>query len=343
MNRRRFGRTNIEISELTLGGGFVGGLLLHAPDEVKQDCIAACLDAGMNWLDTAADYGGGESEKAIRRLVGALPAAQRPHIGTKVRLDAARRDNFPDQVRASLEGSLERLGADRVDLLILHNPLVPEPDRATLTLDEALGVIDCFDRLRGEGLFDHVGFTALGDGPTVCAAVASGRFDMAQVYYNMINPTAGFMLNPTAGFAGGGGGSGAGAAWSSSDFTGLLDACREHDVGVMNIRIFAAGVLAADERHGREIPVTANADMAEEEARARAVQAALGERGETRSQTAIRFGLSHPAVSTVVFGAAEMAHVRQALAAPGLGPLEAEALAALRQAWRGPAFRADAA
>ncbi len=329
MNRRRFGRTNIEISELTLGGGFVGGLLLHAPDEVKRDCIAACLEAGMNWLDTAADYGDGESEKAISWLIDELPADKRPHISTKVRLDAARRDNFPDQVRASVEGSLERLKTDRVDLLILHNPLVPEPDRATLTLDEALGVMDCFDRLREEGLFDHVGFTALGDGPTVRAAIASGRFDMAQVYYNMLNPTAGFAL--------GGGTSG---DWSDSDFTGLLDACREHDVGVMNIRIFAAGVLATDERHGREIPITANAGMEAEEARAQAVLAALGERPETRAQTAIRFGLSHPAVSTVVFGVAEMAHVRQALAAPGLGPLEEDALAALRRAWASDAFTA---
>ncbi len=328
MNRRRFGRTNIEISELTLGGGFVGGLLLHKPDEVKRECIAACLDAGMNWIDTAADYGGGESEKAISWLIGELPADRRPRISTKVRLDASRRDNFPDQVRASMEGSLERLKVDRVDLLILHNPLVPEPDNATLTLDEALRVMDCFDELRGEGLFDHVGFTALGDGPTVRAAVASSRFDMAQVYYNMLNPTAGFAL-----------GGGMGAGWSDSDFTGLLDACREHDVGVMNIRIFAAGVLAADERHGREIPITANAGMEAEEARTRAVLGALGERGETRSQTAIRFGLSHPAVSTVVFGVAEMSHVHQALAAPGLGPLEEDALAALRRAWASDAFR----
>ncbi len=327
MNRRRFGRTNIGISELTLGGGFVGGLLLHAPDEMKQDCIDTCLKAGMNWLDTAADYGNGESEIAIGRLVGALPAAQRPHISTKVRLDTARRDNFPDQIRTSIEGSLERLGADRVDLLMLHNPLMPVPDRATLTLDEALGVMDCFDQLREEGLCDHTGFTALGDGPTVCAAVASGRFDAAQVYYNM--------LNPTAGFAPGGG---THAGWSSSDFTGLLDACRAHDVGVMNIRIFAAGVLAADDRHGREIPVTANAGMAAEQARAQAVRAALGARSETRAQTAVRFGLAHPAVSTVVFGVAEMAHVHQALAAAGLGPLEEEARAALRRVWASGAF-----
>ncbi len=327
MKRRRFGRTGLRISELTLGGGFVGGLLLHAPDDTKRACIRACLDAGVNWIDTAADYGDGESEKALGWLLGELPAGERPHLSTKVRLDCSRRDRFPDQVRASIEGSLERLGVGRVDLLILHNPLTPEPGAATLTLDEARAVMDCFDRLRGEGLFDHVGFTALGHGPTVLAAIASGRFDMAQVYYNMLNPTAGFEAGGAAG-------------WTSSDFSGLLDACRAHDLGVMNIRIMAAGVLATDLRHGREIPITANADMAAEEARARAAQAALGERAETRAQTAIRFGLAHEAVSTVVFGVADMGQVHEALAAPGLGPLEADALARLGRAWTGGAFRA---
>jgi aryl-alcohol dehydrogenase-like predicted oxidoreductase len=80
--------------------------------------------------------------------------------------------------------------------------------------------------------------------------------------------------------------------------------------------------------------------METEEARARTIWAALGERGaETRAQTAIRFGLAHPAVSTIVFGVAELTHVREALAAPGLGPLEEDALAALRRAWASEAFR----
>ena len=333
MNTRRFGRTGIEISELTLGAGFVGGLLIHATDDEKRACIRACLEAGVNWIDTAAAYGDGASERALNWLLTELPADERPYLSTKFRLDTARRDNFGDQVRASLEASLARLGLGRVDLLTLHNPLAPEPGSGTLSLDEALAVADHLERLRGEGLFDHVGFTALGDGPTVRAAVESGRFDVAQVYYNLLNPTAGIDL------AGGDDGPGA-TSWSSTDFGGLLAACTAHDVGVMNIRILAAGVLATDVRHGREAPITANAEMETEEARARTIRATLGERGaETWAQTAIRFGLAHPAVSTVVFGVAELTHVREALAAPGLGPLEEDALAALRRAWAGDHFR----
>ena len=334
MNTRRFGRTGIEISELTLGAGFVGGLLIHASDDDKRGCIAACLEAGVNWIDTAAAYGDGASEKALNWLLGELPAADRPHVSTKFRLDTARRDNFGDQVRASLEASLNRLGLDRVDLLTLHNSLAPEPGPGMLSHDEALAVADSLDALRGEGLFDHVGFTALGEGPTVRAAVESGRFDAAQVYYNMLNPTAGFDSDEGD----------TSTTWASTDFSRLLAACTAHDVGVMNIRILAAGVLATDVRHGREAPITANAEMAAEEARARTVRAALGDRGaETRAQTAIRFGLAQPAVSTIVFGVAELTHVREALEASGLGPLEEEALATLRPAWTDGVFRRSSA
>ena len=325
MNTRRFGRTGIEISELTLGAGFVGGLLIHATDDEKRACIRACLEAGVNWIDTAAAYGDGASEKALNWLLSELPAAERPYLSTKFRLDTARRGNFGDQVRASLEASLARLGLDRVDLLTLHNPLAPEPGPGTLSLDEALAVADHLERLRGEGLFHHVGFTALGDGPTVRAAIESGRFDVAQVYYNLLNPTAGIDLDDD--------GPGA-SSWSSTDFGGLLAACTAHDVGVMNIRILAAGVLATDVRHGREAPIIANAEMEAEEAR---------DRAETRAQTAIRFGLAHPAVSTIVFGVAELAHVHEALAAPALGPLEEDAVDALRRAWTEDVFRTPSA
>ena len=331
MNTRRFGRTGIEISELTLGAGFVGGLLIHATDDEKRACIGACLEAGVNWIDTAAAYGDGASEKALNWLLAELSADERPYLSTKFRIDTERRGSYGDQIRASLEASLARLGRDRVDLLTLHNPLAPEPGSGTLSLDEALAVADHLARLRGEGLFDHVGFTALGDGPTVRAAVESDRFDVAQVYYNLLNPTAGIDLDDD--------GPGA-SSWSSTDFGGLLAACTARDVGVMNIRILAAGVLATDVRHGREAPVTANAEMETEEARARTIRAALGDRGaETRAQTAIRFGLAHPAVSTIVFGVAELTHVREALAAPGLGPLEEDALVALRHAWTDGVFR----
>jgi aryl-alcohol dehydrogenase-like predicted oxidoreductase len=144
--------------------------------------------------------------------------------------------------------------------------------------------------------------------------LASARFDSAQVYYNLLNPSAGETMPP---------------AWRGHDFGDLLATCRAGGIAVMNIRVLAAGVIASEVRHGREIAITDDADLATEEARARAVFARLGERYGSRAQTAIRFALASPDITCVLVGMAEMAHLEEALAAAEMGPLPAEALAEL--------------
>ena len=110
------------------------------------------------------------------------------------------------------------------------------------------------DGLRAQGVCDWIGLTGLGDPGALKAVIDSGRFDAVQIYYNLLNPTA---MAP------------AGPGWSSTDFDGLLHRCAAQDMGVMGIRIFAAGHLATSERHGREVAITANAENAAEAARAR--------------------------------------------------------------------------
>jgi L-glyceraldehyde 3-phosphate reductase len=133
----------------------------------------------------------------------------------------------------------------------------------------------------------------------------------------------------------------AGPGWSSTDFDGLLHRCAARDMGVMGIRIFAAGHLATDERHGREIAITANAETAAEEARAKAVRDVLGTAYGSGAQTALRFGLACPHLSTIVVGIGERWHLDEALAAADMGPLPASAVADLERVWAShPAFRA---
>ena len=117
------------------------------------------------------------------------------------------------------------------------------------------------DRLRAQGLCDWIGLTGLGDPGPLHQVIDSGRFDAVQIYYNLLNPTA--MAS-------------AGPGWNSTDFDGLLHRCAAQDMGVMGIRIFAAGHLASSERHGREVAITANAEDAAEEARAKAALEVLG-------------------------------------------------------------------
>ena len=54
MKQRTLGRTGLQISELVFGGGFVGGILLHASDQIRRDVIKLAIQSGINWIDTAA-------------------------------------------------------------------------------------------------------------------------------------------------------------------------------------------------------------------------------------------------------------------------------------------------
>jgi L-galactose dehydrogenase/L-glyceraldehyde 3-phosphate reductase len=322
MRYRAFGHTGLQVSELVFGGGFVGGILIHADDDTKLAALRRGLDGGMNWIDTAPSYGDGQSEQALGWLLKEVDAT--PYLSTKVRLDLARPDDLPGQIEASLEQSLKRLDRDKVDLFQLHNPIGPETSGATIGVRQVLGVngvAETFERLRDQRLFDFAGITALGDPGSLCEVIASGRFASAQVYYNLLDPSAGQKVP---------------AAWAEPDFTGVLAACREHGVATMNIRVLAAGVIATDLRHGREMPIVQGFDMAAEEARVRAVFDRLGDRYGTRAQTAIRFALANPDLSCVVVGFAEIGHIEQALSGAELGPLPAEALAALREVYETP-------
>jgi L-galactose dehydrogenase/L-glyceraldehyde 3-phosphate reductase len=321
MQRRRFGRTGTEISELTLGGGVVGGILVHPPDEVRLEALRRAVAAGCDWVDTAADYGQGESERALGRLLPQV--TPRPRLSTKVRLDPAGLNDLPGQIRRSLEASLGRLGVDRVELFQLHNQIGAATAGLRLAVREILrpgGVADVLDRLRAEGLFLWHGITALGETPAILEVLRSGRFDTAQVYHNMLNPSAARAMPP---------------GWTGQGFGGVVEACHSRDMGIMCIRVLAGGALAADVPHGREVAVTSDADLAREQARARAVFARLGGAHGTRAQTAIRHALANPDLSTVVVGVATLDQLDEALAALAMGPLPGEALAALEECYAG--------
>jgi L-galactose dehydrogenase/L-glyceraldehyde 3-phosphate reductase len=315
MRYRTFGRTGLRVSELVFGGGWVGGVLIHQDDATKLATLRRAMEAGINWVDTAPSYGKGQSEQALGWLLKELHT--QPHLSTKVYLDPARLDDIAGQVERSMHESLRRLGRDSVDVLLLHNAI--EAD--AVTIDHVLGAdgaADALDRMRDQGLTRFIGFTALGDAAACRRIVDSGRFDAAQVYYNVLNPSAARAMP---------------AQWSGHDFSGLIAACKAQGTAMMAIRVFAAGVLATDVRHGREVVITQASDVTTEERRARAVIEALGTRYGTRAQTALRFVLTNPDIACAVIGLAEPAHLEEALAAEDLGPLPDEAMQTLEQVY----------
>jgi aryl-alcohol dehydrogenase-like predicted oxidoreductase len=317
MRYRTFGRTGLQVSELVFGGGWVGGVLIHQADATKLKILRRAMDAGINWIDTAPAYGKTKSEQALGWLLKEIAAA--PYLSTKVLLDTARLDDIAGQVERSLHDSLQRINRDSVDLLLLHNPIEPSGAAGTVAPEHVLrsnGAADALERAREKGLTRYIGFTALGDAASCRQVVDSGRFDAAQVYYNLLNPSAGRSM-PTS--------------WTGHDFADLIAACQAQGTAVMAIRVFAAGVLATDVRHGREVIITHGTDVASEERRAQAVFSTLGNAYGTRAQTALRFVLTNPNVSCAIIGLAELAHLEEALSGAEAGPLPQPALSALQR------------
>ena len=327
MKTRRFGRTGLQVSELAFGGGYVGGILILADDETRRRALRRAFDAGINWIDTAPLYGQGRSEEALGRLLQEF--SEQPHVSTKVDLDPAKLDDIEGQIERSMHASLKRLRRDSVDLLQLHNRIGARRGAGgprTVSVEDALRAADGLERMKSQRLTRFIGLTALGETAAIARAIDSGRFDSAQVYYNMLNPSAA-RPRPRAGATS------MPLSWTGQDFGGVIDACKRHDVAIMAIRVLAGGTLASDVRHGREVVVADAADLDAEQRRAAAVFSALGAVDGSRAQLAVRFALANPNLSCVVVGLAELGHLEEAIAAHARGPLPGEALRRLEKYW----------
>lgn len=312
MRYRTFGRTGLQVSELVFGGGWVGGVLIHQDDATKLRTLRRAMDAGINWIDTAASYGKGQSEQALGWLLKEIDT--KPYLSTKVVLATDGLDDIAGQVERGFQESLKRLQRTSVDLLLLHNPIETSVSSGSITPEHVLragGAAQALERMRDQGLTRYIGMTALGDVECCKQAIGSGRFDAAQVYYNLLNPSAGRRMPPS---------------WTGQNFAGLIAACKAQGTAVMAIRVFAAGVLASEERHGREVVITRDADLTTEARRAQSVFTALGDAYGTRSQTALRYVLSNPELACAIIGLAQPEHLEEALAGEALGPLPQTAL-----------------
>jgi len=190
MQLRMFGRTGMQLSALGFGCGAVGGFMVRGDPAEQERTIARAVAAGVNYFDTAVQYGNGESENNLGRVLQKLKPAG-VAVGTKVRLLPSEFGRIADAVTTSLEGSLARLGLDRVDILHLHNPITGAGDGPALSVQQVLGdVVPAFERLRAQGKIRFLGMTAVGDTAALRQVIDAGAFDSAQIVYNMLNPSA---------------------------------------------------------------------------------------------------------------------------------------------------------
>ena len=188
MQMRTFGRSGMQISLLGFGCGAVGGLMVRGAPADQERTIARALEAGVNYFDTAVQYGDGESEKNLGRTLQKLKPTN-AIVGTKVRLPSADLGRIGDAVAKSLDGSLNRLCLERVDILHLHNAITVMGGGEALSVTQVLDeVAPAFERLRAQGKTRLLGITAVGDTAALHQVIDARLFDSAQVVYNMLNP-----------------------------------------------------------------------------------------------------------------------------------------------------------
>jgi len=329
MEIRMFGRTGMQLSLLGFGCGAVGGLMIRGDARDQERTVARALAAGVNYFDTAVQYGNGESEKNLGLVLQKLKPAN-VAVGTKVRLPAGDVGRIADAITKSLEASLARLRLERVDIFHLHNAITATGGGPALSVRQVLDeVVPAFEKLRQQGKTRFLGLTAVGDTASLHQVIDSGAFDSAQVAYNMLNPSAAVGLP---------------AHYPAQDYGRLFDHTKAAGTGVVGIRVLAGGALSgSSERHPIASPppepIGSATNYDGDVMRARRLMP-LVEEGFAASLTeaATRFAISHPAIGTILVGLATPQQFEDALAAVQKGPLPPAALdrlSALRQPFVG--------
>jgi L-galactose dehydrogenase/L-glyceraldehyde 3-phosphate reductase len=326
VEQRRLGNTGLSVSALGFGCGAVGGLMVRGGHTEQTAAVARALDAGVTYFDTAPSYGEGRSEENLGRVLRELGVWRDVVVGTKVRLRPSDLDDPAAAIQRSCEASLRRLGHEPVDLLQLHNPIAESASAAAsvpgsshaLGIETVCGpVADGMRQLVSRGLVRHIGITGLGQTGAVHGTVTSGIFATTQTYFNA--------LNPSGAYPGAGGG--------EQDFAGLIGAAAASGVGVIAIRVMAAGALSAQtSKHpnaGDPGPqLAAGAEYGRDVERAAAIRRLAADLGyEGPMELALRFAFATPGISTVLVGYSDRGQLEDALRWTERGPVSGDVAA----------------
>ncbi len=284
MEKRQLGSSDLRITPLGVGAWAMGGpgwaFSWGRQDDAESiAAIRAALEAGINWIDTAAVYGLGHSEEVVARALEGIP--DRPYIFTKCARNWNERGEIVkclkrEPVRKELENSLRRLKADVIDLYQIH---WPEPDE---DLEEGW---ETLAELKREGKVRHIGVSNFSV-EQMRRARKIAPITSVQPPYSMISPEAEESILPHAAEHG------MGVIVYAPMKSGLLS-------GAMT-RERAASLAAEDWRSRspffREPQLSRNLALVE-------LLREIGNRhGRTPGEVAIAWTLRHPAVTGAIVG-----------------------------------------
>jgi aryl-alcohol dehydrogenase-like predicted oxidoreductase len=302
MKRRQLGRTGFEVSEIGYGAWGIGqSEWVGAEDDVSLKSLQAARDAGINFFDTALAYGEGHSEQLLKRTFGnSNDIVIASKVPPKNRIWPAQpgskfSDLFPRKyVLTCLEQTLKNLGRDTVDLYQFH---VWNDEWAKQQEWQSL-----VHEIRQSGKARFIGISINDHQPgNSLKALATRLIDTVQVIYNMFD---------------------------QSPDDELLPYCQKNKIGVLARVPFDEGSLTGRIRPDTEFPAGDFRNQYFGGDRKRQVwdhvEKLLRDTGITLDELpreALRFCLSHPAVSTVIPGMRTAAHVARNVRASDAGAL----------------------
>ncbi len=316
MRYRKLGKTGFEISEIGYGAWGIGGNLWQGGnDDESLLALRRAIDLGLNFIDTALAYGSGHSEKLVGQVV--KDARRRIYVATKVppknllwpaRPGIGIEEVFPyDYILSCTDKSLRNLGVETIDLQQLH---VWNPE--WIGRDEWRRA---FEELKRSGKVRAIGLSINDHQPdSALEVIRTGLVDAVQVIYNIFDQTPEKDLFPLTqelniGVV-------ARVPLDEGSLTGTITEESEFADGDFRARYF---------RGDRKKQVVERVD---------ALQKDLGSAAGPLPEVALRFCLSHPAVTTVIPGMRRVANAEANTAVSEKGPLPGETLQILRRhAW----------
>jgi D-threo-aldose 1-dehydrogenase len=290
-SRRPVGGTGLSVSPICVGCALLGSMPetfeYSVPEERAYETLRAVFRSPLNFLDTAASYGDGESERRIGEVLeemGGLPEGY--VLSTKADRDPATGDFSGEQMRRSVERSLRLLGLGRLQLVYLHDPeYLSEPGREPYEYMMAPGgPVEALLDLRDEGVVEHVGIAG---GPVDLMV----RFVETGVFEAVITHNRYTLLDRSA--------------------SPLLDVAAERGVALLNAAPYGSGILAkGPDAYARYEYRDAPPEMVE---RARRMQEACRQVGVPLAAAALQFSLREPRVVSTIVGISRPERVEQTL------------------------------
>lgn len=288
------GRGGLSAPPLGYGAASLGNLYQALSENEWPEIVPAAWAGGIRYFDTAPHYGLGLAERRLGESLRMLPRDEYV-VSTKVgRLlvpqDAAGRtdhenlfavpadhrrvrDYSRDGVLRSIESSLERLGLDRIDLVLVHDP--DEHEREALD-----GAFPALSELRDQGVITSFG-AGMNQSAMLARSVAATDADVMMV-------------------------AGRWTLLDQSAADDLLPLALEREVSVISAAVFNSGILATDAPGAGDTFDYGPAARAVVE-RAQAIASVAHRHGSTLPELAVQFPLTHPAVAAVVTGGASAA------------------------------------